>query len=83
MLVQMKGCCWIWNAQLLATDPLFCWLMAMLSAGCIRLNASADVVMGSIAELVGFWVGLDGPLSAVIFGSLSAVLLATGQLLSD
>ncbi|GMH09771.1 hypothetical protein Nepgr_011612 [Nepenthes gracilis] len=60
-----------------------CRFVAMLSAGCIRLNAYAAVVMGSIAEMVGFWVGLDGPLSAVISGSLSAVWLAIGQLLSD
>ncbi|GMH20953.1 hypothetical protein Nepgr_022795 [Nepenthes gracilis] len=37
------------------------WLCCFLVY--LRLNAYAVVVMGSIAEMDGYWVGLDGPLS--------------------
>ncbi|GMH20958.1 hypothetical protein Nepgr_022800 [Nepenthes gracilis] len=40
------------------------WLCCLLIY--LQLNAYAAVVMGSIAEMDGFWVGLDGPLSADI-----------------
>ncbi|GMH20954.1 hypothetical protein Nepgr_022796 [Nepenthes gracilis] len=46
------------------STPWCCCLLVYL-----RLNAYAVVVMGSIAEMEGFWVGLDGPLSTDIFGS--------------
>ncbi|GMH28245.1 hypothetical protein Nepgr_030088 [Nepenthes gracilis] len=38
------------------------WLCCFLVY--LRLNAYAAVVMGSIAEMDGYWVGVDGPLSA-------------------
>ncbi|GMH21118.1 hypothetical protein Nepgr_022960 [Nepenthes gracilis] len=59
------------------------WLVD--GAGAVPVGGSglayAVVVMGSIAEMDGFWVGLDGPLSAEVH--LYAVWLDTGQVLYD
>ncbi|GMH04846.1 hypothetical protein Nepgr_006686 [Nepenthes gracilis] len=48
-------------------DEAGLWLCCLLV--CLGLNVYVAVEMGSNAEMVGFWVGLDGPLSADISGS--------------